>query len=152
VQFWKRPAKTSGDEHAAALSRTSDDWAGEIQRLRSELDEIAVTRAALTGQAGRAALDRQDALTTDLASQLAALTTREQIVNAAIRAAEDRQHDAEADEERRRLSSQLREHYGLLADYCAASAVVKQAEGALAVAVQARRPAACRTARPSGRR
>lgn len=137
--FWKRQQRTTGPEHAAALSRTSDDWAAEIARLRAELDQLAVQRAALTAEAGRAMLDGQAARTADLQGQLAALDARERVTASAIEAAEARRHDAERDEDRKRLTVQLREYYGMVAAYCAASSVVKQAEDALSAAVQARR-------------
>lgn len=139
--FWNRAPKTTGDEHAAAVARTSEDWAGEIQRLRAELDENAVKRAAAVVESGRATLDNQHARAADLAAQIRTLDTRREIVEAAISAAVDRQADAETDEARKRLTLRLRTYHASLATWAASRANVVDAERALAEAVQQHRAA-----------
>jgi chromosome segregation ATPase len=139
--FWKTRPKTTGAEHAAAVSRSSADWQSEIQRLSAELDQATVERASLLVEAGKSSLDQQHARARDLADQIREADTRREILTAAITAATDRPHDAEADEQRRRLSATLREYLGLQAAYCGASVGVREAEEALSRAVVARRQA-----------
>jgi hypothetical protein len=54
--FWKRARLTTGAELERAVSKTSDDWQADVQRLRSNLDALAIERVAVVTEAGRASL------------------------------------------------------------------------------------------------
>jgi hypothetical protein len=137
---WTRSNLTDA-EHTKAIARPSTDWASEIRRLTTESDQLAVERAAVVVEAGQATLDRQAARASDLTRRITEIDAQVVAIGEAIRAAEGRQADAEADEERRRQSSQLRRYHQMLATWLTGTATVKEAEAALTAAVRARNEA-----------
>jgi len=138
MSFWKRPAKTSGPEHEKAVSKTSDQWADELARLRSQSDQLAVEEATVTAEAGRARLDGQTARASDLTRRLTEIASERAVLASAITAAQDRQSDAARDEERKRLTRTFRGHTALIPTHFEMTARVRELENELAQAVRSR--------------
>jgi hypothetical protein len=136
MAFWTRKPKTSGEEHAKALARSSADWASEIRRLNAEADQLAVEEATVTAKAGRAQLDGHAAKAADLTRRLTEITAERAVLASAITAAQDRQADAERDEERKRLILLIRRHTLMVAEFCRLTAGVVEAQRALDQAKQ----------------
>jgi hypothetical protein len=142
VRFpWQQPEETTVEQPAESVpvaERTSSDWAEEIARLRTELDQLAVAKASLATEAGEALLDGHTARVVDLEAKLAEFATREQVISAAIVTAEERRQEAEANEQRYRLRRAEREYRETLATQLEAQAVVREAEFTLTRAVWVR--------------
>jgi hypothetical protein len=134
--FWER--KTEGNEYEKALKLGSTHWSDEIQRLKAELAEIDVERAALTTAAGQALLDGDQARAAEIQTALAGFASREVMIGAAVLAAEARRDDAMVEERRHQITGMIRQYHGLLVPYIESHKVVKAAERALSEAVAAR--------------
>jgi len=141
MSFWKSKPRTQGEEHQKAVSKTSDQWADELARLRTEADRLSVERAAAIAEGGRAQLDHQTTKSADLARKVTEIDAQLALNGAALAAAEDRRQDAERNEERLRLVLQVREYLANVADYLAATPAVLAAEQELSAAIAARRQA-----------
>jgi len=128
-------ATTSSDPPAEQTKppaeRTSVEWAEQIRVLRHELETLAQERTTLTGQAGRAVIDGHGTVVTGLQGTLAAISTRETIVSAAIDEATRHKARAQRREEREALVELERAYYRLLSAHCESRARVRDAEANL---------------------
>jgi hypothetical protein len=136
--WWKSRPKTSGPEHERAVARSSREWAGEIERLQGELAAERRRHSRLVEDAGRAHLDGSPALVADLSSAVVRSEAAIRSLEAALRTAEDRQADAERDEQRRRLTLEVRRYLALVAEYAEGEAAYRESQLAAIRAAEAR--------------
>jgi hypothetical protein len=139
MRFWFRQTpRTSGDELARAVSKSSAEWSAEIERLTAERSDEEQRRDALVEDAGRAELDGSEALVSDLSNAVVRAEGRIKGLGAAITTAKVRHGDALLAEERQRMTAKLRRLLDLQAGYLELEAAVRDAQQAVAAAIAAR--------------
>jgi hypothetical protein len=132
---WREHENGTVEQHPAEQAtehRSAADWRNEISQLKAELVRIGEERTQLTDAAGAALLAGQRAVVADAQARLAALSTSEQIIGAAITEAEVHQRRAVGREDRQAALELEAGYYLLLSRYCESRARVRDAEENLA--------------------